>query len=68
MKEAAVLIAIATITAIVVAILMAFPVYLLWNWLLPTLFDFPIITFWEALGISMLCSLLFKSTSSTKSS
>jgi hypothetical protein len=31
----------------------------LWNWLLPTLFDWPRITFWQALGILALCRILF---------
>ncbi len=31
----------------------------LWNWLLPTLFGFRQITFWEALGILVLCRILF---------
>jgi len=31
----------------------------LWNWLLPPLFDVPRITFWQALGILLLCRILF---------
>jgi len=31
----------------------------LWNWLLPTLFGLHQITFWQALGILVLCRLLF---------
>lgn len=31
----------------------------LWNWLLPSLFSFPTITFWQALGILLLCRILF---------
>ena len=31
----------------------------LWNWLLPPLFDWPQITFWQALGILALCRILF---------
>lgn len=34
-------------------------VYLLWNWLLPSLFAFPQITFWQALGLLALCRILF---------
>ena len=34
-------------------------VQLLWNWLMPYLFQLPTITYWQALGISFLCSLLF---------
>jgi hypothetical protein len=31
----------------------------LWNWLLPTLFGWRPITFWQALGILVLCRILF---------
>ena len=31
----------------------------LWNGLLPSLFDFPRITFWQALGLLALCRILF---------
>src|SRR5437879_2211442 len=31
----------------------------LWNWLLPALFGWPQITFWQALGILALCRILF---------
>ena len=31
----------------------------LWNWLLPTLFAWRAITFWQALGLLVLCRILF---------
>lgn len=31
----------------------------LWNWLLPSLFGWRIITFWQAVGILALCRILF---------
>ncbi|MGX5820439.1 hypothetical protein ACWKWU_19745 [Chitinophaga lutea] len=31
----------------------------LWNWLVPTLFKGPVVTFWQALGLLLLCKLLF---------
>ena len=31
----------------------------LWNWLLPTLFGWHQITFWQALGLLVLCRILF---------
>jgi hypothetical protein len=34
-------------------------VRLLWNWLLPALFGWPQITFWQAIGILALCRILF---------
>ena len=32
---------------------------LLWNWLVPVLFNGPIISFWQALGLLILSKLLF---------
>jgi len=34
-------------------------VKLLWNWLLPTLFGWRQITFWQAFGLLALCRILF---------
>ena len=34
-------------------------VLLLWNWLVPPLFGFSRITFWQALGLVLLCRILF---------
>ncbi len=34
-------------------------VKLLWNWLLPPLFGWPAIGFWQGLGILALCRILF---------
>jgi len=34
-------------------------VKLLWNWLLPELFGWRAITFWQALGLLALCRILF---------
>ena len=31
----------------------------LWNWLLPPLFGWRLITFWQALGMLILCRILF---------
>jgi hypothetical protein len=31
----------------------------LWNWLLPPLFGWHVITFWQALGLLALCRILF---------
>ena len=31
----------------------------LWNWLLPPLFGWPQVTFWQALGLLVLCRILF---------
>jgi hypothetical protein len=34
----------------------------LWNWLTPVLFGLPQITFWQALGLLVLCRILFGGT------
>ena len=34
-------------------------VHLLWNWLLPAIFGWKQITFWQALGLLALCRILF---------
>jgi hypothetical protein len=31
----------------------------LWNWLMPTIFGSPLITFWQALGLLLLARILF---------
>jgi len=36
-----------------------FVVQQLWNWLLPPLFGWPALTFWQALGLLALCRILF---------
>jgi len=48
------------------AILLAIPTMLLWNWLLPHLFNTPSITLYEAIGINLLSGILFKSNVSVK--
>ena len=36
------------------------PTLLLWNWLMPTIFDLPYITFWQALGLTLLARVLLQ--------
>ena len=50
-----------------ISLLLGFPVMWLWNWLMPTIFGLKTITFWQAVGLMFLSSLLFKSTSSSSS-
>lgn len=52
---------------VVVAILLAWPTQLLWNNALVGAADgFNPIGFWQALGINILCGILFRNTSSSK--
>jgi hypothetical protein len=56
------------IVALVVAGIIAIPLFafiggqlvkVLWNWLMPPLFGWPALTFWQALGLLALCRILF---------
>ena len=45
-----------------VVVLLGWPLMLLWNWLMPTIFGLPLITFWQAVGLNLLSTILFKSS------
>lgn len=45
--------------AIVAVAVFGFLVKGLWNWLVPPLFGWHAITFWQAIGLLILCKLLF---------
>ena len=40
------------------AFILGYGTMMLWNWLIPDLFGGPVITFWQALGLVLLCKLL----------
>ncbi len=42
-----------------IATIYAIPVYFLWNWLMPIIFELPRITLWQSLGLSLLTGFLF---------
>ena len=42
--------------------LLGMPLQLLWNWLMPNIFGLPEITFWQAIGLNLLSTILFKPT------
>ena len=50
------------------ALIMVLPVYFLWNWIIPDITNHALtpITFWQALGLTILCSILFKGTTEIK--
>jgi hypothetical protein len=56
-----VLLALGVITLL--GILLGLPLQLLWNWLMPTIFNLPAITFWQAMGLNIMASILFKDNS-----
>lgn len=39
---------------------LAWPVKLLWNWLMPVIFSLPAISFWQAAGMMLLVNILFR--------
>lgn len=41
------------------AILFGYIIMSLWNWLMPELFDLPMITYWQAVGLFLLAKILF---------
>ena len=49
-----------------IAIVMAIPTYLIWNWVIPSIFQLPEITLGQALGLNMLSSILFNFNSPSK--
>lgn len=51
------------VVSIILAVLLGLPLMLLWNWLLPTIFGLPKITFWQAVGLNFLSTILFKNSS-----
>jgi hypothetical protein len=46
--------------------LLGFPLQILWNWLMPNIFGLKYITFWEAVGLNAIASILFKSNINIK--
>jgi hypothetical protein len=47
-------------------VLLGYPLMMLWNWLMPVIFGLPEITFWQAIGLNLLSTVLFKSTTIKK--
>ena len=57
---------IAILLIAVFALVLAFPVMWLWNWIMPAVFGLVKISFWQALGINLLCGFLFRGTTTVK--
>ena len=62
-----ILTAVATVIGVIVLVglLLTLPTLWLWNWLMPIIFGLKELTFWQAMGVSFLSSILFKSSSSS---
>jgi hypothetical protein len=48
-----------TVGCVFFVLLFGYITMILWNWLIPTLFNGPIIQFWQALGLLLLSKILF---------
>ena len=49
-----------------VVMLLGLPLQLLWNWLMPSIFNLRYITFWEAVGLNTIAIILFRSNINIK--
>ena len=56
----------AILIIVVTAVILGLPLMWLWNWLMPTIFYLDEITFWQACGLQLLATLLFKTINTKK--
>jgi hypothetical protein len=54
------------IVSVILGAVIAIPVMLLWDWVVPSLFGLPEITYFQAWGLYILCVILFQSKVETK--
>jgi len=62
------LVGLVLVLAFIFAAVLALPLMLLWNWLVPVIFSLPIIGFWQAFGLMFLSRLVLPSSTAIKSS
>lgn len=62
-KEIVLTVSATLVLMIVLCLILAFPTKWLWNWLMTGIFGLRQITVLEALGLNILCSILFKPSS-----
>jgi len=51
---------------ILIVMLLGYPLYFLWNQLMPSIFGLRTITFWEAVGLNLMAAILFRPTTTIK--
>ena len=51
--------------ALIIGLLIAFPIMCAWNWLMPVVFGLPTIGFWQAWVMMFLANVFFKNSSSS---
>jgi len=66
MKDIAITVSVSIGLVVILCLLLCLPTKWLWNLLMPSIFGLRRITVLEALGLNMLCSILFKSSSKNK--
>jgi len=59
-------ISVVLIAVIVLCLVMSLPAYLLWNWLITDIFNLREITLFEAFGLIILSSIVFKPFNNNK--
>lgn len=57
---------VALLIACVIDLVMAVPIMLLWNWLMPLIFHLPELTFWQTFGFCILLILLIPHNTSSR--
>ena len=57
----------AVVLGFIVAVITAYPAMLLWNWLMPELFNFKTMGFWQMLGFIVLLRILIPTSTSSSS-
>lgn len=48
----------------ILCLILALPIMQLWNWLVPSIFGLPALTYWQAWALDMLVALMFNSRAS----
>jgi len=65
MERIIAVVCVSVVVAVVIGILAGMPIFFLWNWLMPEIFDLPSISFLQAIGLSVLSSCLFSRSSAS---
>ena len=66
MKQILEVVLVMIVTLGFVALILGLPLMLLWNWIMPEIFYWEPITFWQAVGINLLTGILFRTNTNIK--
>lgn len=53
------------VCGLILALILTYPMMLLWNWLMPYIFGLPTLTFWQMFGFSILLNCLIPHSTNT---